>query len=203
MLIRAIRGENFMKFHRLCLEDLPAEGLIGIEGQNEGGKSTIGELVQFALFGKSISSVESSILELINWEQDQCAVELDFEVPEGAHAGVYRIWREVDRYGTNFARLTQWVEGSDDEWRELASGLMQVQSSLADLVRFDFDDFTRSFFLAEREFPRSPEAMRRFLDRMVGADVLVAVSEEVRTEIQEREGEFGRLQAEIKRNQQQ
>ncbi len=200
MLIRSIRAENFMKFHRLHLEDLPARGVIGIEGQNEGGKSTIGELVQFALFGKSVSSAKTSILEVINWDRDQCAVELDFELPTGDHAGTYRIWREIDRYGTNFARLTK--EAGED-WTEIASGLTQVQAQLATLMRFDFDDFLRSFFLNEKEFPRSPEAMRQFLDRMVGADVLVSVAESVRREIQEHEGEFSKQQAEIKRNQQQ
>ncbi|MCA8960552.1 MAG: hypothetical protein KDC38_08565 [Planctomycetes bacterium] len=187
MLIRAIRAENFMKFHRLAIDDLPGRGLIGIEGQNEGGKS--------------ISSVESSILELINWERDQCAVELDFDLAGEHFPGSYRIWREIDRYGTNFARLT--TRAANGEWKEIASGLMQVQARLAEMIRFDFDDFTRSFFLAEKEFPRSPEAMRGYLDRMVGADVLVAVSGDVRQEIQGLEVEFGKIQAEIKRNVQQ
>ncbi len=50
MLIGAIRAENFMRFSRLRIENLPQEGLIGIEGPNESGKTTVGEVLLFAFF---------------------------------------------------------------------------------------------------------------------------------------------------------
>ena len=201
MLINALRAENFMKFRNLSIEGLPESGLIGIEGRNEGGKSTIGELIQFALFGKTIGTRQSTIHELIHWETDHCMVELDFSVErqdEGATAPIerYRIWREVDRYGANFARLVRL-----DDRVEVASGLMHVQEMMARLIRFDFGDFERSFYLSEKDFARSPESMKSFLDRMVGADVLERVEAEVEEEAAEYEVQFGRLQAEIQRNQ--
>ena len=39
MLIRSLRGENFMKFRELRLDSIPPRGLVGIEGDNEGGKT--------------------------------------------------------------------------------------------------------------------------------------------------------------------
>ncbi len=195
MLIRGFRARNFMKFKELALDDIPREGLLGIEGRNEGGKSTLGELVQFALFGKTLSSQSASVAELINWDADDCSVELDFEIGEGPHRGEYRVYRQIDRYGTNYARLVQ----SSDK-RELATGLMRVRDLMRDLIRFDFEDFTHSFFLAEKEFPRSPTEMRSFLDRMVGVDVLLEVGEEVKREIGKEEEEFAKLAAEMGRN---
>ena len=52
MLIRAIRAENFMRFSRIEIENLPSGGLVGIEGPNESGKTTLGELLLFAFFGR-------------------------------------------------------------------------------------------------------------------------------------------------------
>ncbi|MFQ5654238.1 MAG: AAA family ATPase [Planctomycetota bacterium] len=195
MLIRSLRGENFMKFRRIQLKGVPGRGVIGIEGRNEGGKSTVGELLQFAFFGKTLATSQSSILDLIHWDHDHSVVELDFEV-EGR--GAFRIWREIDRYGTNFARLFRL-----DDRAEVASGILQVQRELESLLRYDFADFVRSFYLAEKEYPRTPERMREFLDRMVGIDVLQKVAEEVGTDIAELERGFGRVQGEIKRNNQQ
>ncbi|MEM7166827.1 MAG: AAA family ATPase, partial [Planctomycetota bacterium] len=200
MLILALRAENFMKFHELNVEGLPSDGLIGVEGKNEGGKSTLGELLQFALFAKSATSEQGSVLDLIHWDRDFCTVEVDFVV-EGE--GAFRIWREIDRYGTNYSRLMPITESGELTGPDLAAGTIQVQQALARLLRFSFDDFGKSFYLAEQDFPRSPEQMRQYLDRMVGADVLIEAATSVQHEIDEYEEEFGRLQASIRRNTQQ
>lgn len=194
MLIRALRGENFMKFQRLALENLPRRGLIGIEGRNEGGKTSIGEMIQFALFGKSPTSEESSVLELIRWGEEHCTVELDFETSDGS----YRVWREVDRFGTNYARLLQ--EPGTPAEHEVAAGGLQVQRALTGLLRFSYEDFGRSFYLAEQDAPRSPDTMRGWLDRMLGISDLLEVAGEVRQEIADLEEDFGRLQGSVKRN---
>lgn len=199
MLIRAFRARNFMKFHELAVEEIPAQGLLGIEGSNEGGKSTIGELVQFALFGKTISSIASSLDDLINWDRDECSVELDFDIDDGrGSVQSYRVYRQIDKYGTNYAKLTR-LPGRE----EIATGLIRVEEAMSKLLRFGFDDFTRSFFLAEKEFPRSPQQMRQYLDRMVGVDVLLAARTEAGRQIEGFEERFEKLQHEIGRNDQQ
>lgn len=199
MLIRGFRARNFMKFHDLAVEEIPAQGLLGIEGSNEGGKSTLGELVQFALFGKTLSSVASSLDDLINWDRDECSVELDFDVEDGSGMNrSYRIYRQIDKYGTNYAKLSTLPDRG-----ELATGLIRVQETMSKLLRFSFEDFTRSFFLAEKEFPRSPQEMRHYLDRMVGADVLQSAAQEARLQIGGFEEKFEKLQNEIHRNEQQ
>ena len=50
MIITHISAENLLKYKHLELNKLPREGVITISGQNESGKSTIGESVCFALF---------------------------------------------------------------------------------------------------------------------------------------------------------
>lgn len=55
MIINRIRAENVLKYAELSI-DLSPRGLIAISGQNESGKSSIGETVCFALFGRTFRS---------------------------------------------------------------------------------------------------------------------------------------------------
>ena len=68
MLIHSLKAENFMKFASLRLEGLPRRGIIGIEGPNESGKSTIGEALLFAFFGRSRIVKGCPLDHLIRWE---------------------------------------------------------------------------------------------------------------------------------------
>jgi exonuclease SbcC len=45
MIIKSLYCKNFMKFRKLDLREIPDKGLIGIIGENEAGKSTIGEAI--------------------------------------------------------------------------------------------------------------------------------------------------------------
>ncbi|MFN0059243.1 MAG: AAA family ATPase [Planctomycetota bacterium] len=198
MLIRSLRAENFMKFRRLGLEQIPANGVIGIEGRNEGGKTTIGELIQFALFGKTLASLKSSVLELIHWDADHCSVELEFEIAEDGALGRYKIWREIDRYGTNYARVIRCADRT-----EVAAGILQVNETLKRLTRFGFDEYQRSFYLSEREAPHTQEQVSGFLDRMLGIDLLLRGAEKTRQAINELDSEFAKLQTEVRKHQQQ
>ena len=78
MIIRSINAENFMKFSRLNLSSLPGSGVIGIIGPNESGKSTIGEAILFAFFGRTKMSKECPLESLIHWGSEFMRVEIDF-----------------------------------------------------------------------------------------------------------------------------
>ena len=55
MIITDVSADNVLKYARLELNDLPESGIIAIDGLNESGKSTVGETVCFALFGRTFS----------------------------------------------------------------------------------------------------------------------------------------------------
>ena len=61
MIITHLSAENLLKYKKLELKNLPREGVITISGQNESGKSTIGETVCFALFGRTFSLADEEI----------------------------------------------------------------------------------------------------------------------------------------------
>lgn len=78
MILRAIRAENFVKFESLELDGLPETGVIGIEGPNESGKSTIAESVLFAFFGCPRERKPAPLDQLIRWGSHRARVEIHF-----------------------------------------------------------------------------------------------------------------------------
>ena len=196
MLIRSLRAEGFLKFRKLRIDNFPRRALIGIVGPNESGKSSIGQLFQFALFGSTHHMVRGSITDLIHWDDDHCVVELDFEhADEG-----YRIWREMDRFGTSFARLVRIDKSGGPPGEEIASGALQVQREVQRRFHLGAGETMHSFYLAERESVTTPEQFRSFLDRVAGIDVLQGARGEASQALDLLEKDFTSVQEEIHRN---
>ena len=117
MLIRSIRAEGFMRFSRLSLSGLPLRGIIGIEGPNETGKSTVGEILLFALFGRTRTAVSGPVTSLIRWGADSMSVEVEFALRSARGNGVsgesheeFLICRLLDRYGTSYVKILKLPE---------------------------------------------------------------------------------------------
>ena len=53
MLIESLLAENFRKYETLEINDIPVNGVITVSGANESGKTSIGEAICFALFGRT------------------------------------------------------------------------------------------------------------------------------------------------------
>ncbi len=196
MLIRSLRAEGFLKFRKIRIENFPRRGLIGIVGPNESGKSTIGQLFQFAIFGTTHHVVRGSIIDLIHWEDDHCVVELDLE-----HDGQdYRIWREMDRLGTSFARLMRISNSGGTPGEEIASGIIQVQREVQRRFHLGAGETLQAFYLAERESVTNPEQFRAYLDRVAGIDVLHGARGDASSALDLLEKDFTSVQDEIRKN---
>jgi exonuclease SbcC len=71
MIIESLYCKNFMKFRELDLREIPENGLIGIIGENEAGKSTIGEAISFGLFGKCTRGDAQHLGDIIFWGETE------------------------------------------------------------------------------------------------------------------------------------
>ena len=80
MIIQSLSAENLLKYRQLELNDLPAQGVIAISGFNESGKSSVGEAICFALFGRTFAVGPTDVQKLIRWGESRCAVTLGFSV---------------------------------------------------------------------------------------------------------------------------
>ena len=67
MLIKSIDARNFRKYNKLIVDDIPESGVITIEGLNESGKTSIGEAICFALFGRTFFLDNDSLHKVVCW----------------------------------------------------------------------------------------------------------------------------------------
>jgi exonuclease SbcC len=209
MLIRSIRAENFMRFSRLDLSGIPSRGIIGIEGPNESGKTTLGEALLFGLFGKTRTSAEAPVQSLIRWGADAMSVELEFTIepswdargpgaaPEvhGPGGRSYLLYRQIDRAGTNYVKIVDL-----DARREVAAGNIQAAEFIAREVRFDFEEFQRSFYHDQCEGRRLHGLNGACFESATGVKHLREAAREIQREVEALEREFSYYQKEITRN---
>lgn len=160
MIIHSIQAENVLKYERLDLHQLPDSGIIGIDGQNESGKSTLGETICFALFGRTYALAEWDIQKIIHWGSHRCSVKLEFSTGDERR---YIISRQLDNEGNHGVRLYE--KGREES--PLAKGDDWVTHSLYALIGFNFEEFTESFYLAQREIT-TPEANSQVIKTMAG-----------------------------------
>ncbi len=173
MIIHRLHAENFLKYRELDLDHLPERGLILVSGANESGKSTIGETICFALFGRTFSLDTDDPRKLIRWGESQATVRLEFGTGDRQR---YEVTRYLDDEGTYGARLLRLADGA-----ELARGPEAVDRQLHALLRYGYEAFIESFYLAQRELT-TPHPHSETIKVMAGIAPLARVRAEVERE---------------------
>jgi len=92
MIIKRIHSENFLKYAKLDLDKLPERGVIAVSGRNESGKTSIGESLCFAIFGRTFTLGLQDPKKLIRWGESQCSVGVEFIGRDDKTYHVTRIW---------------------------------------------------------------------------------------------------------------
>lgn len=172
MIIERIQAENVLKYARLDLEQIPPRGLIAVIGDNESGKSSVGESICFALFGRTFSLGPDELAKVIRWGESRCAIKLDFRTPDGNR---YQIARFLDELGSHGASISRPGE------QPLVRGVEPVAERLKDLIGFGYPEFIESFYLAQREIS-TPKPHSDAVKAMAGIDVLEHVAADCRRE---------------------
>ena len=184
MIIKSVKAENVLKYASLELNDIPQQGIIAISGENESGKSTIGETVCFALFGRTFSLGPDDLDKVLRWGEHHCSVVLEFTV-----GGVdYQLSRFLDRDGNHSARLSR----TDDMDNALARGVKSVADKLFEILGYEFDEFVESFYLAQREIT-TPHPHSVAVKTMAG----VAPLEYVAASFEEEIAQFDEMREEL------
>ncbi len=186
MIINKIRAKNVLKYAELTI-DVAERGLIAISGHNESGKSSIGETVCFALFGRTFSIPPEEISKVVRWGENHCAVTLEFSVEE-SH---YVLSRFLDRDGNHSAKLAM----ADDPESPVARGVRSVGDALFAILGFEYQEFVESFYLAQREIT-TPHPHSQAIKIMAGVAPFEQVVRGLNNEIAERVELLGELNAE-------
>ncbi|MES9990838.1 MAG: AAA family ATPase [Candidatus Thiodiazotropha sp.] len=198
MIINSIQANNVLKYAELNLEEIPPQGLIAISGPNESGKSTIGETVCFALFGRTFSLDLEDLAKVIRWGETHCSALLEFTPRDGKR---YRLDRFLDDAGNHSARLSLAASDINDE--PIARGVEQVADKVYELIGYEFEEFVESFYLAQREIT-TPHPHSFAVKTMAGLVTLEYVDqacqadkEETLNEVEQRKSEQISVQSQI------
>ena len=170
MLIQSLNAQNFRKYQQLNVKDLPKNGVITVSGLNESGKSSIGEAICFALFGRTFSLSGTAISKLIRWESDSAEVVLTLSNQKGES---YTIQRTIDSEGNSTANLTL-VKGN----KIVARGTHDTDKAIHELLGYSFSTFTDSFYLVARDLS-NPDPDSNSIKQMAGIGEYSQISDEL------------------------
>ena len=188
MIIRGLQAENLLKYRTLRLDELPERGVIAVSGDNESGKSAIGEIICFALFGRTYSVATGDSGKLVRWGEIQGRVVLKFSAKDQE----LEIIRHLNRGGEQSARLVL----RDQPQEPLVRGVEAVRQHLEQMLGYSFAEYIETFYLAQREIttphPHSPS-----VKAMAGITPLERCAAELDSEIEHEEAAERRLEREI------
>ncbi len=188
MIIRSLQAENLRKYRTLRLDELPEQGVIAVSGDNETGKSAIGEIICFALFGRTYSLAAGDLGKLVRWGAIRGRVVLRFTAKDQE----LEIIRQLDRSGEQSARVIL----RDQPQEPVARGLGAVNEYLERTLGYDFEEYIDTFYLAQQEIttphPHSPS-----MKAMAGIAPLERCVAELRSEVECDETADGRLNREV------
>jgi exonuclease SbcC len=188
MIILRLQAERLHRYRKLRLADLPERGIIAVSGDNESGKSAIGEIICFALFGRTYVLAADRIGKLVHWGTGQGAVTLQFR----AKGVTYEVSRQLARDGQQSARLVL----ADEPDEPLARGGVAVTEAIEGILGHGFEAYVETFYLAQREII-TPQPQGPAVRAMVGVAPLERCAGELADEALVREGAIERASAAI------
>jgi len=159
MIIRSLRLINFKKYSNRVFDNLPEQGVIKVGGKNESGKTSVGEAVCFALFGRTFSHNEKNAKELIRWDKTEMTVVLEL-IDDNNIA--FEITRTINDSGLSSIRI---VRLSDQ--RTLTGTLKGSEEIIDDLLGYDYAAFIDSFCMLQHELT-APNVNSDSIKQMAG-----------------------------------
>ena len=184
MLIHSLQLTNFKKYPTLSIDDIPEQGVIKVGGKNESGKTSIGEAVCFALFGRTFLNNKKNAKRLIRWNEKEMSVTL---IIKESKAGEYfKITRTINDNSHSSIHI---VRLSDDHL--LTDSIADSEQIINDLLGYDYHTFVDSFCMVQRELT-APDADSNSIKQMAGIGDYGKISDEL---IVDREKEVASLKA--------
>ena len=174
MLINSLHAENFRKYKKLEVNDIPADGTITVSGKNESGKTSIGEAICFALFGRTFSLDKNNLSKLVYWGEKSAEVHVNFTT---SNDNTFSLFRSVDRNGVIKVKLERLLLAGGKAPKVLDSE-EKVAEVLNKIIGFDYDAFANSFYLVQRELT-TPEPQSTTIKKMAGIGDYASISNEL------------------------
>ncbi|MEG3638715.1 AAA family ATPase [Magnetococcus sp. PR-3] len=175
MIIHSLAAENLFRFTQVHLKNLPKQGLIAIDGDNESGKSSLLEMLLLGLYGRTSRLHEESLARAVKWGTHQASLTMLFS---GNDQRLYQVIRYLDPEGGHRANLSL----ADDPKNPLVKGVSGVNAAIIQKIGLDFETFMSCLNLGQQG-PDTPRPNPQVLRRISGVDYLEKVAEELSDEV--------------------
>ena len=160
MIINNLAVEGFRIIGNRIEIEFPPSGAIAIFGENESGKSTLFEAIEFALFGLSHHSLKKE--DLLTWNKQKLDVTLKFTSKNKQ----WQIERSITGKGTHRAKLVRLENGSpvkDDEITNLSA----VQDTIEELLDMDRDSFSKLVYIRQKELDTLKDLQKQSREKLI------------------------------------
>lgn len=178
IIFKKVRFKNFKSYGNAWSEIiLNKDQLTAILGQNGGGKSTMLDAINFALYGKSFNSAQKSkIINSINGKK--CIVELEFETNGSDYKVVRGMKPNVFEIYQNGTIITQ------------AASVKDYQSILENqILKMTMKNFTQTVLVGMASFipfmELSANDRRTIIENILGVGILTNMNSLLKNKIQQ------------------
>jgi exonuclease SbcC len=174
--------QGFTAFRDLQVISLEDLDLFVITGPTGAGKSSLLDAMVFALYGKVPRMGAQGLSDLVSHGLAEARISLMFSIVGER----YRVTRRLSRTRATSATFEH-AEG--DQWRSdvEGSGVRAVDSRVVELLKLDFDAFTRAVVLPQGEFQRflrgEPDKRRDVLTDLLGLKYYASMGARARARI--------------------
>ncbi len=173
--IQSLRGEHLIDFTQ---EPLKNAGLILLTGDTGAGKTTILDAITLALFERTNRHGAQKIAEkVISTNEKEAYVSVQFEVDEKKYTAQWRATKKKDKYETEI-----WFIDHQDHTKNFTqkNAKSKAQEAIQNILKLDFEQFTRSVMLAQGEFAKflksAPNEKGIILEKITNAHIYRQIS---------------------------
>ena len=178
IVFKKVRFKNFKSYGNAWSEILLNQNqLTAILGQNGGGKSTMLDAINFALYGKSFNSAQKSKI-VKKKKKKKCLVELEFETNGSEYKVVRGMKPSVFEIYQNGKMITQ------------SSSVKDYQAILENqILKMTMKNFTQTVLVGMASFipfmELSAVDRRTIIENILGVGILTQMNGLVKTKIQQ------------------
>lgn len=174
MIIHCLKASAFQIVGDPISLEFPEEGKIGILGQNESGKTTLLEVIEYALYGvKKGRAADESRENIVTWGKEEAKLEIEFTSGQDR----FLLRRAFDVRGSHKARLTPLVNGKEDLTKALNS-LTEIEARIEQITGMDRDSFTKLVYIRQKDLDALKELAKARREQLVNKVMGIEVFDE-------------------------
>jgi len=193
LIITRLSVEGFRKLSCKFTIEFPTEGIIGISGRNECGKSTIFDAIEFALFGLSPRRTFTKE-DIIAWGKDRLSVELHFTSANKKYEIVRTLTKKIHR--------VKLVGYDRNEVVTEVYSVNAVEQTIREIVGLDGESYSKLIYIRQNELDVLKDLERgdrtHLINSVMGIDVFDEAQSRLDSDCKQEIRQHSILQTDVK-----